>query len=204
MIASFTESRVKDCRPPVTTIVSQERHFGRAARIGALWGIGHSIALLLLGGVIVAFRVVVPPRVGLTLELGVAFMLILLGYLNLRTRWPHTHPHPPPPGRPLLVGLVHGLAGSAAAALLVLATIRTTAAALAYLGIFAVGTIAGMTLVTALLALPGRLAGARVRPYERGIRIAAGLLSLALGLFIAHEIVIGKGLFGPTPTWTPQ
>jgi hypothetical protein len=188
----------------VTTIVSRERRFGRAAWIGALWGVGHSVSLLLVGGAIVAFRVIVPPRVGLTLELGVAFMLILLGFLNLRKPVPHSHPHPPtPPGQPLLVGLVHGLAGSAAAALLVLATIRTTAAALAYLGIFAVGTIAGMTLVTALLALPARLAGDRVLPYERGIRLAAGLLSLAVGLFIAHEIVIGGGLFGASPTWTP-
>ena len=188
----------------VTTIISRERSFSRAAWIGALWGIGHSLSLFVVGGAIVAFRLVVPPRVGLTLELGVAFMLILLGFLNLRKPEAHPHPHPAtPPGRPILVGLVHGLAGSAAAALLVLATIRTTAAALAYLGIFAIGTIAGMTLVTALLAMPARLAGARMRGYERSIRIAAGLLSLGLGLFIAHEIVIGAGLFSAQPTWTP-
>lgn len=188
----------------VTTIVRRERSFARAAWIGALWGVGHSLSLLLVGGAIVAFRLVVPPRVGLTLELGVAFMLILLGFLNLRKPASHTHPHPPtPPGTPLLVGLVHGLAGSAAAALLVLATIRGTTAALAYLTIFAVGTIAGMTLVTALLAVPARVAGDRLVPYERGIRIAAGLLSLGLGLFIAHEIVMGAGLFSATPTWTP-
>jgi hypothetical protein len=187
----------------VTTIVSREREFGRAAWIGALWGMGHSVSLLLVGGSIIAFRLIVPPRVGLTLELGVAFMLILLGFLNLRAPGGHRHPHRTSPGRPLLVGLVHGLAGSAAAALLVLATIRSTAAALAYLGIFAVGTIAGMTLVTALLALPARIAGDRALPYERGIRTAAGLLSLVVGLFIAHAIVTGGGLFSASPTWTP-
>lgn len=188
----------------VTTIVSRERRFSRAAWVGALWGIGHSLSLFVVGGAIVAFRLVVPPRIGLTLELGVAFMLILLGFLNLRRPIAHTHPHPATPaGQPLLVGLVHGLAGSAAAALLVLATIRSTVAALAYLAIFAIGTIAGMTLVTALLALPARLAGDRVLPYERRIRIAAGLLSLALGLFIAHEIVIDAGLFSAAPVWSP-
>ncbi|HWA17134.1 MAG TPA: hypothetical protein VG817_11910, partial [Gemmatimonadales bacterium] len=171
--------------------------------IGTLWGIGHSLSLLLVGGTIVAFRFVIPPRLGLTLELGVAFMLILLGFLNLRQPAPHPHPHPTSPRQPLLVGLVHGLAGSAAAALLVLATIRTTAAALAYLAIFAIGTIAGMTIVTALLAFPARLAGDRLRPYEQRIRVMAGLLSLGLGLFLAHEIVIGAGLFAAAPAWTP-
>lgn len=188
----------------VTTIVSRERTFGRAAFIGTLWGIGHTISLLLVGGAIIAFRLVVPPRVGLTLELGVAFMLILLGFLNLRKPAAHDHPHQPVvPGRPLLVGIIHGLAGSAAAALLVLATIRTTAAALAYLLVFGIGTIAGMTLVTAILALPSRFASQGMARHERSIRVAAGLLSLALGLFIAHQIVIGSGLFSATPSWTP-
>lgn len=188
----------------VTTIVSRERSFGRAAWVGTLWGIGHSAALLMVGGAIIAFRLVVPPRVGLTLELGVAFMLIILGYVNLRAPVGHSHLHPPMRvGRPLLVGVVHGLAGSAAAALLVLATIRSTAAALAYLVIFGLGTIAGMTLVTATLAFPSRFAAARMTRYERGIRLAAGVLSLALGLFLAHQIVIGGGLFGANPSWPP-
>jgi high-affinity nickel-transport protein len=192
----------------VTTIVSRERSFRRAAGIGALWGAGHSASLLLVGGAIIAFRLVVPPRLGLTLELGVAFMLILLGFLNLRpgTPHPHPHPHPHPPfdtRRPILIGVVHGLAGSAAAALLVLATIRDTAAALLYLSIFGLGTIAGMTLVTAMLSLPAVFAANRMERYERRVRVAAGLLSLALGLFIAHQIVVTGGLFSSVPAWTP-
>lgn len=187
----------------VTTIVSRERGFRRAAGIGALWGVGHTVALLLVGGAIIAFRLTVPPRVGLTLELGVAFMLILLGFLNLRKPGGQGHPHSIPSGQPLLVGLVHGLAGSAAATLLVLAAIRETAAALAYLVIFGIGTIAGMTLVTAILALPAHLAGERMARHQHGIRVAAGLLSLGLGLIIAHQIVVESGLFSTMPLWTP-
>jgi high-affinity nickel-transport protein len=186
----------------VTTIVSRERSFRRAALIGTLWGVGHTLALLVVGGSIIAFRLVVSPRVGLTLELGVAFMLILLGFLNLRENGSHAHA-PTAPGKPLLVGVIHGLAGSAAAALLVLATIRETMAALAYLLVFGIGTIAGMTLVTAMIALPAHYAASRMVRYERGIRVVAGALSLALGLFIAHEIVIGSGLFSATPVWAP-
>lgn len=70
----------------VTTSVTQERTVRRAARLGALWGIGHSITILLVGGAIIAFRLVVPPRVGLGLEFGVALMLIGLGFANLRPR----------------------------------------------------------------------------------------------------------------------
>ncbi len=159
----------------VTTIVSRERRVGRAAVIGTLWGIGHTLTILVVGGVIILFNLVIPPRLGLSLEFSVAFMLILLGALNLtgilqritatapgtvaggvdRHSHPHAHGdyvhehqhgHGPfahghgeadtPQGwldqtfgrlglyqvlRPLIVGIVHGLAGSAAVVLLVLA-----------------------------------------------------------------------------------
>ena len=105
----------------VTTIVTRERTFARAAWIGGLWGIGHSLTVLVVGGALVAFRLVIPPRLGLGLEFAVALMLILLGFSNLRPASagaPKAHPHEHPPRlsgwRPVLVGIVHGLAGSAA------------------------------------------------------------------------------------------
>ena len=193
----------------VTAIVARERTFGRAIRIGALWGVGHSLTLFVIGGAIVAFRLVIPPRLGLGLEFGVALMLILLGFNNLRPageRAPHEHPHLVAFHglRPLIVGIVHGLAGSAAVALLVLATIRETAWAIAYLAVFGVGTIAGMVLVTVLLAAPAMYASARVVRLQLGIRLAAGALSLLFGLFLAREIVVTNGLFNAVPLWTPK
>jgi high-affinity nickel-transport protein len=193
----------------VTAIVSRERTLGRAARIGALWGVGHSLTLFVIGGAIVAFRLVIPPRLGLGLEFGVALMLILLGFSNLRPagdREPHEHPHIVAFNgwRPLLIGIVHGMAGSAAVALLVLATIRETAWAIAYLAVFGIGTIAGMVLITALLAAPAMYASARVVRLQSGIRFAAGALSLVFGLFLAREIVVTNGLFSATPLWTPK
>lgn len=194
----------------VTAIVARERTLGRAARIGAMWGVGHSLTLLVVGGAIVAFRLVIPPRIGLGLEFCVALMLILLGFNNLRGIGTGSadHRHDIPTAfnglRPILIGTVHGLAGSAAVALLVLATIRETSWALVYLAIFGIGTIAGMMLVTALLAAPAMYASARVVRLQTGIRFAAGALSLVFGVVLAHEIVVNNGLFEAVPRWSPH
>lgn len=186
----------------VTAIVARERRLSRAAWVGALWGIGHTLTLLVVGGAIVAFRLVIPPRIGLGLEFGVALMLILLGYQNLRAG--DDTPGTRPAARPFLVGLVHGLAGSAAVALLVLATIRDTPSALAYLFVFGLGTVAGMVAVTVLLAAPVMYVGARVDRLQSGIRLAAGALSIAFGVLLARELIVEGGLFSATPTWAPH
>lgn len=193
----------------VTAIVARERQFSRAARIGALWGVGHSLTVFVIGGAIVAFRIAIPPRLGLALEFGVALMLILLGFSALRPGAAESgadshHATHGSGWRPLLVGVVHGLAGSAAVALLVLAVIPDTGWALAYLFVFGVGTVAGMTVVTWLIAAPAMFATARVAQLQRGVRFAAGTLSLLFGLVLARTIVVDGGLFRATPSWTPR
>jgi high-affinity nickel permease len=100
--------------------------------------------------------------------------------------------------RPLIVGIVHGLAGSAAVALLVLTTIHDPGLAVWYLLIFGVGTIVGMMLMTMVISLPfGWIS-------PRGLRITSGAISLAFGLFIAYRIGIVDGLFTGHPHWTPE
>jgi high-affinity nickel permease len=106
--------------------------------------------------------------------------------------------------RPLLVGIVHGLAGSAAVALLVLSTIHDTKWAVLYLLIFGVGTIAGMMLITAALALPFSFAGHKFAWLNRSFVIGSGLLSLAFGLLVCYQIGIVGGLFTNHPHWTPS
>jgi High-affinity nickel-transport protein len=192
----------------ITTIVAREKSFRRAAWIGGLWGIGHSLTVFLVGGALVIFRIAMPPRVGLALEFGVALMLIMLGFNNLRPGAGAAHTHNQPPKfrgmRPVAIGIVHGLAGSAAAALLVLAAIPQTSYALAYLFIFGVGTIAGMTLITAMLAIPSVYAADRVVRLQTGIRYAAGALSLVFGLVVARAIIVDGGLFSAAPNWIPK
>ena len=239
----------------VATIVSRQRSIRQGALIGVLWGLGHTITILVVGSAIILFGIVIPRRVGLTMELSVGLMLILLGILNLTgtMRWitenltpwrvglhahshghgdyihSHAHGHSPekhghaddetPVGwmdrvfgrldlyqivRPLAVGIVHGLAGSAAIALLVLTTIRVPSWAVLYLLVFGIGTVAGMMLITAAIALPFTFSENRFARLHRGLGVVSGLVSLAFGLFIVYQMGFVNGLFTHNPTWAPR
>jgi high-affinity nickel-transport protein len=189
----------------VTTIVSQQRSLGKAARTGILWGIGHTATIILVGGAIIVLKVqlsAIPARVGLSLEFAVAVMLIVLGLLTLAGGERRVADST---ARPLTVGFVHGLAGSAAVATLPqVALIPNPGWALAYLGVFGVGTIVGMLLITASIAAPSLLAVHKFAGLNHKLRIASGVASIAFGLFLAHRIGFVDGLFTSAPTWTPQ
>jgi len=105
--------------------------------------------------------------------------------------------------RPVAVGLVHGLAGSAAVALLVLATIQDTGTALAYLVIFCIGVAAGMAILTTLIGVPFLLSSTKSAQINRWLTIGSGILSLGFGLLLAYEIGIGGGLFTGNFNWEP-
>ena len=106
--------------------------------------------------------------------------------------------------RPLVVGIVHGLAGSAAIALLVLTTIRSPRWSLFYLVIFGVGTVAGMMLITAAIALPFTQERGRSSRLNRRLRLASGLVSLGFGCYLAYRIGVVDGLFSGTPQGSPR
>ncbi|HEY4320981.1 MAG TPA: hypothetical protein VGM77_07325 [Gemmatimonadales bacterium] len=224
----------------VTTIVARQHSTRRAAAIGAMWGVGHTLTILLVGGGIILFQWVIPTRLGLSMEFSVALMLIFLGILNLRDMksWlaslrakgtaaeahahgPHDHQHGDEPGllfldqhlgrapiyqlvRPLLIGIVHGLAGSAAVALLVLATIHDPRWGMLYLLVFGLGTVVGMMLITSVIAVPFAVAGKRRASLHRTLRLASGAISLLFGLYVAWRIGIVGGLFTSHPSWTPS
>jgi high-affinity nickel-transport protein len=187
----------------VTTIVSQQRSLARAARTGVLWGIGHTATILLVGGAIIVLKVQlsgIPPRLGLSLEFAVAVMLVVLGLLTLAGGERRVADST---ARPLTVGFVHGLAGSAAVATLPqVALIPNPLWAVAYLAVFGVGTIAGMLLVTASIAVPSLFATRRFAGMNRTLRVTSGVASIAFGLFLAHRIGFVDGLFTDAPTWT--
>lgn len=95
--------------------------------------------------------------------------------------------------RPLLVGIVHGLAGSAAVALLVLATLGNRQAGVLYLLVLGLGTIAGMMLVTAGISLPFRITG-NSTAWLRRLRLAAGVLSIGFGCYLGWRVGFVEGL----------
>ncbi len=257
----------------VTTILSRERRLGAAARIGVIWGLGHSLTVLMVGAAIIVFKVAIPIRLGLAMEFAVAVVLILLGvgaasslprqiarrffgdsardsmivhsHSHTHSNATHAHPHvhhahshalavpsdphdhhahagpgvdepQSTPGldatprsfvarRPLLrsfsVGLVHGLAGSAAIALLVLAAIPQPLWATLYLAIFCVGTIIGMGLITTAIAAPFIIASHRLTWLHQGFVTGAGVLSFGFGLLLAYRIGVVDRLFSSAPIW---
>lgn len=248
----------------VSTIVSREREISKSAWIGVFWGLGHTLTIFAVGAAIILFDVVISPRIGLSMELAVGLMLILLGVINLvsffrelpgsaQTReaeesisvasqsevvhshahshgdYIHTHSHSHGPAvhvhaaqnpvawldrallrfklyrplRPLMIGIVHGLAGSAAVALLVLAAIRDPRWAVAYLLVFGIGTIAGMMLITMSIASTFRLARGK-QQFLRRVAMASGVLSLFFGLFVAYHIIVVNGLLSTHPQWVPR
>jgi high-affinity nickel-transport protein len=235
----------------VTTILNRSRRFVDATVIGAIWGMGHTVTVVVVGMLIIVFGIVIPPAVGLGMEFAVALMLIALGILNLtgtmrrlteRFTPPaplhghaheHRHAHEPGDdphahghahlhghgsdpgllstfgwfqlGRPLAVGLVHGLAGSAAVALLVLTdlAINDRGQAMIYLVIFCAGVAAGMAILTTFIGLPFLVSSARSDRINRWLTIGSGVLSLAFGLYLAYQIGIVDGLFTGNFHWEP-
>jgi len=229
----------------VATIVARKRSLRPAAAVGALWGVGHAVTLLLAGSALLLFNLAVPPAAARLLEAGVGVMLMLLGLMTLFAlrrpggrgytplattalprrpvlRWPHgndvhihgdlvhrhipgadrlSHGHPPTlwldrllerlPSRgalrPVVVGIVHALAGSAPLLLIVLGTVRDAWWGIAYLLAFGIGTIAGMILVTAVIALPFVLSASQLPRLNASIQVASGVLSVGFGAFLLQQ-----------------
>jgi len=234
----------------VSTIVSKQRKLRSASVIGMIWGLGHTITIFIVGSMIIVWKVVIPPRLGLLFESFVALALIVLGILNLTgimqkiiaklsksgqlhthihfhdTPHVHVHKHEEQlienPGkhekiqafirdygifqlaRPFIVGLVHGLAGSAAIALLVLGSVNNPAVGLVYLLIFGIGTVIGMMIITTGIGIPIIVGSNRFKRIDRFIVAASGVLSITFGLYLIYQIGFVDGLFTDHPTWDPR
>ena len=199
----------------VSTLVTRERGRGKAALLGAAWGLGHTCSLLVVGVALVLLRAEMPARVADLFEFLVAVMLVGLGaraiYLAARqgpagpTHTHHhggiVHQHAGTPAhvhighwtlarRPLLVGAVHGLAGSGALTALVLTTLPSTAARLTYMALFGLGSTVGMAALSGLLGWPIARLGAH-QALARGVSIVVGCVSVGLGVawgypFLSH------------------
>jgi ABC-type nickel/cobalt efflux system permease component RcnA len=211
----------------VSTIVSKQRSIRAAGLIGSIWGLGHTLTIFAVGSMIILFGVVIPPRLGLSMEFSVALMLILLGVLNLTGTMQRITSYLTRTGktadkeetsvdqsagrfglyqclRPLVIGIVHGLAGSAAVALLVLSTIHSPLWATVYLLIFGAGTMVGMMCMTAVMAVPLACAGDRFGGFSRFFTVASGVVSVCFGFFLVYQLGFLGGLFTSHPQWTPR
>ncbi len=207
----------------VSTIVGREKSVWKSSIVGAVWGMGHTASLFVAAIGVILLKLTISPRVALTLEFGVGLMLILLG-LDLVRRvvkgeisiHSHSHAHDGEDHehfhihsdalasadgthhaigkKPFFVGLVHGLAGSAALMLFVLTTITNPWMGLLYVLIFGAGTIGGMLVMSAIIGLPFALANRVFSGIVGKIQFAAGLGSLGFGIFYAWHIAVAEGL----------
>jgi ABC-type nickel/cobalt efflux system permease component RcnA len=202
----------------VSTMASERRSLLSSSLIGALWGLGHTISLMTAGVLVILLHFEIGERTSKALEFCVGLMLVFLGVNALRKlargghvhmhahehggRWhahphvhdgkhedePHTHHGLKSGARPLLIGLVHGMAGSAALTLLVLTTIPSPLVGLSYIIIFGIGSIGGMMIMSTLFALPARFTAKRFARANFALRGLAAVFSFSFGVFMIYQI----------------
>ena len=189
----------------VSTLMTGERSSAKAAWLGACWGLGHTLTLMVAGTLLVLFRADMPARASDVFELCVVLLLVGFGVRAIyQGAWGRlagpTHSHarrgstPAPDGRwtiarrPLVVGAVHGLAGSGAITALVVTTLPSTVTRLGYLALFGVGSTVGMAVLSGLLGWPLARVGGR-RGTVRGLSLVVGSVSTTLGLLWGQPIV---------------
>jgi len=203
----------------VASLATGARSVRETVRLGVAWGIGHSITIFVVGAAVMALETAVPGRIAAMLEVAVGVMLVVLGadvlrrVIRERVHF-HTHRHGASAhfhahshagegrhsdsrhahshglgGRALLVGIVHGLAGSAALVLLTLTTLPSWSAGLGYMALFGAGSILGMAVLSSALAVPLRLTARRMTWAYNGLAAVVGLFTMGLGAAIALKQV---------------
>jgi high-affinity nickel permease len=197
----------------ISTLVSRHRSLLRSCVLGTFWGVGHTAALLGAALVMIAFKLTVMPVTEKAFEAVVALMLIALGgrvllrsvghfqihrhehahggghhahvHAHISGDSEHDHVHVLRMGsKPLLVGVVHGLAGSAALTLLVLSTLPSTASAIVYILVFGLGSTIGMLILSGVIGIPFALSASRSSLAHALVQALAGAATLVLGVVL--------------------
>jgi hypothetical protein len=190
----------------LSTLLTGERNIRKAAWLGAYWGIGHTLTLLVAGTLLVVLRADMPTMASDVFACGVVLLLVGFGFRAIYLSAgqvpagpTHSHVHgatsaSTPAGRwtlarrPLLVGAVHGLAGSGALTALVMATIPTMGARLTYLVLFGVGSTLGMAALSGLMGWPIACVGGR-GAVARALSLTVGCISIMLGLYWGYSLI---------------
>jgi high-affinity nickel permease len=201
----------------VSTIVAEKKNLLSASLVGGLWGIGHTISLFLAGIAVILLKMQISETVEAYLEGIVGCMLVLLGinalWKLLTARQIHIHRHKHGPvehihphvhvneneaehhglsPRSVFIGMIHGLAGSAALMLLILPTISSTLLALLYIVVFGIGSTGGMMAMSFVMSLPLYFTQGRFELLNRGLRLLAGVFSFFLGVAIVYEKLLAS------------
>jgi ABC-type nickel/cobalt efflux system permease component RcnA len=203
----------------ITTLATRPAaRFWSAARLGLVWGIGHTVTVGAVALLIIALGVQLPNRLWPAAELVVAGLLIALGVAVIwryaRGRWHmHAHAHPTAPPhfhlhshatdaghthahpridarRSLGFGVAHGLAGSGAIAALLVAAAPDAATRIVYFAAFGAGTIVGMLGVSLTLSVLVRLAAGRGARWATILHVGAAVGSVVAGVILAQQVLM--------------
>ena len=188
----------------VATLATRQASLAQTLRQGVAWGVGHTLSLMLFGGVVFLLGQAISTSLEQALETAVGIMLIGLGADVLRRLIVErvrvqVHRRGPQEGhlRALAVGMMHGLAGSAALVMLSLKSLPSWSIGLGYILVFGVGSIVGMALLSVAIALPLRLSAGYLLGLHRSMTGLVGLFSCALGAYMVVEIgYLRATLFG--------
>jgi high-affinity nickel-transport protein len=195
-VVGFRHAFEPDHLAAVTTLATRESGWWRGMRLGVVWGIGHTVSIALVAVVLVVLGIGIPERFFAAAEMGVAALLVALGVWTLwheRRRQEAATEAAPTRVRTasgaLSFGVVHGLAGSGAVIVLLVAASNDRAVQAGYLAAFGIGTVLGMSLASLLAGAATGFASARNRTAAQAIRIGAALLSIVAGLLLGSSLL---------------
>ena len=181
----------------VSTIASQSKKIWKSSLAGVFWGIGHTLTLFVFGVILILLKNEISEAWAMSLEFMVGIMLVYLGMTTIFT-WKKTHPHDSSEKTPYLksmvIGIVHGLAGSAAMVLLTMSTIDTVWQGAVYIIIFGIGTCAGMLIFTTILSIPFVTSTSSKKVNQSLIRLT-GAVSTAFGIYYMYNLGVREELF---------
>lgn len=187
----------------VSTIASKSKKLWQSTLAGVFWGIGHTATLFLVGIVLIIMKNEISDKVSMSLEFLVGIMLVYLGIMNILNfvkKKQHQHMHHEQTTNKMsylkstAIGLVHGLAGSAAMVLLTMTTVDSVGEAAAYILFFGAGTILGMLVFTTVLGIPFVFSSQKYN-VNRVLALTAGGVSMIFGIYYMYNLGVTEGLF---------
>lgn len=184
----------------VSTIVNESKTLKRSVFAGVYWGIGHTATLFIVGMILIIAKNTITNSVAMSLEFMVGIMLVTLGLNNIFPMANPSHSHLTSGQKrkrthikSFCIGLVHGLAGSAAMVLLTMSTVSSPWQGALYILLFGCGTVIGMLGFSTVIGIPFILtSGKQVNKWLTNI---AGLVSIVFGVYYMYNIGVNEGLF---------
>ncbi|WP_050182220.1 sulfite exporter TauE/SafE family protein [Domibacillus robiginosus] len=182
----------------VSTIASQSKKLSRSSLAGVFWGIGHTATLLIIGCILILMKGEIPEKWAMSLEFLVGIMLVYLGIttiLSFKNIHVHKHQHKNISYfKSMLIGLIHGLAGSGAMVLLTMSTVKTVWESVIYILIFGAGTVIGMLFFTTIIGIPFVFSAKKISMNKTLTQITGGI-STVFGIYYMYNLGITEGLF---------